>query len=80
MPVGKVVNDSIHQFPSEHMRMEKLVNPDNYSGDKVVSPVPGVTPNGGEMSAQSELHKVMVRQGPSHHYAGDGEDYGKRRL
>ena len=80
MPVGEVVNKNIQNLPSEHERTEKLVNPDNYSGDKVVSSVPGVTSVGGEMKAQGELHKVFVRQGPSHHYAGDGEDYGKQRL
>lgn len=80
MPVGEVVNAGIHKFPSEHVRTENLVRGVNVPPDKVVSPVPGVTTVGGEMGAQARLHKVMVRQGPSHHYAGDGGDYGKRRL
>lgn len=82
MPVGEVVNKNIHSFPSEHSRTENLVRGNNVPPDKVVSSISGVTPVGGEMKAQGELHNVMVRQGPSHHYAGDGEnvDYGKRRL
>ena len=78
MPVGEIVNKQVHKYPSEHVRTEKVVNPDNYSGDKVVSSIPGVTPVGGEMASQDNLHKKFIRQGPAQHYDGDGEDYGKQ--
>lgn len=78
MPIGEVVNKNIHNYPSEHARTENLVRSVNAGQDKVTSPVPGVTTVGGEMKAQGELHKVFIRQGPSHHYSGDGEHYGKQ--
>lgn len=79
--MSAVPNSIPGQIKAEHpMNFEKLVLPDNYSGDKVISPIADINPNGGEMSSEAGLHKNFVRQGPQHRYGGDMRPVGKRNL